>query len=184
MRRKRLFITLIAMAAALVTLLAQPTLAYYSFLGEATNVITSGEIECKIIEKMGSGDFPEKGVCIMPGSIVSKKVSVQNIGAHPFWVRIKLKNSIDDTTLSADIMELDINKTDWIDGGDGFYYYKSPVAPGAETEKLFSQVKIAGSADNAYLGKELKLTVCAYAVQSEYNEASSPLDVAGWPAES
>ena len=184
MHRRKLLISLIALAACLVTLLTQPTLAYYSVLGEATNVITSGEIACKIVEKMGDGDFPSEGVYVKPGSIISKKVSVQNIGTNPFWLRVKLKNAIDDTTLSADVLELDINSTDWIDGGDGYYYYKKPLEPGCETEKLFTQVKVAGSADNNYFGKTVKLTVYAYAVQSEYNGASSPLNVAGWPAES
>lgn len=183
MRRKKIFIILIALAASLVTLLTQSSLAFYSVLGEATNVITSGEIECKIIEKMGDADFPTEGVYVMPGSVVSKKVSVQNTGSNPFWLRVKLINAIDESVLSPDILELDLNLTDWIDGKDGFYYYKVPVAPGVETEKLFTQVRVAGSAGNGYLGRTIKLTICAYAVQSEYNDASSPLDVLGWPAE-
>lgn len=182
-RRIKLWISLIALSASLVTLLVQPTLAYYSILGEATSVITSGEIKCKIVEKMGDVDFPEEGVYIMPGSIISKKVSVKNIGENPFWLRVKLKNATDGSALSPELLELDINKTEWIDGGDGFYYYHKTVEPGAETEKLFTQVKIAGSADNKYIGNNIKLMVCAYAVQSEYNDAPSPLDVAGWPAE-
>ena len=183
LRQKKILISLIALAAAVVTLLTQPSLAYYSVLGEATNVITSGEITCKIIEKMGEGDFPEGGVYVEPGSIISKKVSVKNTGGNPFWLRVKLKNAIDGSTLSADILELDINHTDWTDGKDGYYYYNKIVEPGVETEKLFTQVKIVGSADSGYLGKTLKLTVCAYAVQSQNNNASSPLEVAGWPAE-
>lgn len=183
MHRKKLLISLIALAACLVTLLTQPSLAYYSVLGEATNVITSGEIKCKIIEKMGNGDFPSEGVYVSPGSIISKKVSVKNIGENPFWLRVKLKNAVDNSDLSADVLELDINSTDWIDGKDGYYYYNRILQPEEETEKLFTQVKVVGSADNNYLGKTVKLTVCAYAVQSEYNGASSPLNVAGWPAE-
>ncbi|MBQ0083313.1 MAG: hypothetical protein KBS52_00905 [Clostridiales bacterium] len=183
MRRSKLLISLIALAAALVTLLAQPTLSYYSVLGEATNVITAGEIKCKIIEKMGAGDFPTEGVYITPGSIISKKVSVKNIGENPFWLRVKLKNAVDDTTLSADVLELDINNTDWTYGNDGYYYFNRILEPDEETEKLFTQVKVVGSADNDYIGKTVKLTVCAYAVQSEYNDAASPLEVVGWPAE-
>ena len=183
MRHKKLLISLTALAAALVTLLTQASLAYYSVLGEATNVITSGEIKCKIIEKMGDADFPREGVYVMPGSVVSKKVSVRNIGQNPFWLRVKLKNAMDGSTVSPDLLELDINSTDWIDGNDGYYYYKTPLEAGAETEKLFTQVKIAGGADNSYYGKTVKLTVFAYAVQSEYMEAASPLEVIGWPAE-
>lgn len=184
MRRKKLLILLIAMAAALVTLLTQSSLAFYSILGEATNVITSGQIKCKIIEKMGNADFPAEGVYILPGSTVSKKVSVKNVGENPFWLRVKLKNTIDNTVITSDFVELDLNKTDWIDGKDGFFYYKKPLEPEAETEKLFTQVKIAGGADNRHSGKTIKIAIYAYAVQSEYNDASSPLNVTGWPAES
>ena len=183
MPRKKLLISLIALAACLVTLLIQPTLAYYSVMQTTENVITSGEIKCKIIEKMGDSDFPTEGVYVKPGGIISKKVSVKNIGENPFWLRIKLKNAVDNSDLSADVLELDINNTDWIDGNNGYYYYNRILNSDEETEKLFTQVKVAGSADNSYIGKNVKLTVCAYAVQSEYNDASSPLKVAGWPAE-
>ena len=184
MRRKKLLITLIALAASLVTLLTQPSIAYYSTLSKATNIVTSGDIQCRIIEKMGDGEFPAEGVYVMPGSIISKKVSVANTGGHPFWLRVKLKNAVDNSTLSADILELDINTSDWIDGGDGYYYYRKTVEPGEETEKLFTQVKVAGSADNRYLGQKVMLTVAAYAVQSEHNDVLTPLEVVGWPAES
>ena len=183
MHRRKIVIIVIALAAMLVTLLSQQTLAYYSVLGEDTNVITSGEIKIKVMERMGDGEFPLEGVFILPGQVVSKRVSVKNTGANPCWVRVKLIDSINDETLSADVMELDLNLNDWIDGEDGYFYYHQILAPGAETEKLFSQVKIANAADNSYLGKTMKLIVTAYAVQSEYNDASSPLAVNGWPAD-
>ena len=184
MHRKKITLAFLALAVSVVTLLTQGTVAFYTTVGRATNVITSGDIRMRIVEKMGEGEFPAEGVYIMPGSIVSKKVSVANTGDHPFWLRVKLTNGIDDETLSSDVLELDLNLRDWIKGADGFYYYGKPVQPGTETEKLFTRVKVAGKVDNAYLNKTLDLTVTAYAVQSEYNEAASPLDVLGWPAES
>ena len=182
MRRNKIKIVLLAVAVCLLTVLTQGTVAYYTTIGSAVNVITSGDISAQIVEKMGEGDFPQEGVYIMPGSVISKKVSVVNTGGHPFWLRIRLTNSVDDTSLSPDVMELDLNLRDWIEGEDGFYYYKDQLQPGIETEKLFTQVKIAGSIDNSYINKTLQLTVQAYAVQSEHN-GSSPLDAAGWPAE-
>lgn len=175
-------ILLLAVIVAVLTLITQSTVSYFTTVGTATNVITSGDISAEIIEKMGDADFPQEGVRIMPGSVISKKVSVLNTGGHPFWLRVKLTDFIDNQTLDSDVMELDINTRDWIAAEDGFFYYKNQVRPGAETEKLFTQVKIAGAADNSFLGKTLKLTVSAYAVQSEHN-GNSPLDAAGWPAE-
>ena len=184
MRHWKFMMCMLALAASLVTLLTQETVAYYTVSGAATNVITSGDIKMEIIEKMGDQDFPEEGVYVMPGSTIAKKVTVANIGNHPFWLRVKLENGIDDDSLSADLFELDLNLDDWTAGNDGFYYYNKPVQPGAVTEKLFTQVKIAGSMDTSYLDKTLTLTVKAYAVQSENNPATSPMNVLGWPTES
>ena len=182
MRRNRIKIFLLALAVCMLTVLTQGTLAYYTTTGTAINVTTSGEISAQIVEKLGDAPFPDEGVYVMPGSIISKKVSVVNTGGHPFWLRVKLTDDIDDKTLSSDVMELDLNLRDWIAGSDGFYYYKDQVQPGTETAKLFTHVKIAGDVDNSYLNKKLELTVTAYAVQSEHN-GSSPLSASGWPAE-
>lgn len=180
MRRRKLLTVVIALAASLVTLLSQESLAYYSVYAETGNVITSGEINIKIIEKMGDGNSSGEGVYIMPGSIISKRVSVLNTGANPCWVRVKLTNGADGEADSDEITDLDINLKDWIAGDDGYYYYSKVLEPGVETEKLFSQIKISGSADSSYLGKILKLTVWAFAVQSEHNEGDV-LHVFGWP---
>ena len=182
MRHNRIKITLLALAVCLLTVLTQGTLAYYSTVGNSVNVITSGNISAQIVEKMGDAPFPQEGVYIMPGSVISKKVSVINTGGHPFWLRVKLDDAMDDAALSSDVMELDLNLRDWILGEDGYYYYKDQVQPGAETAKLFTRVKIAGDVDNAYFGRTLELSVKAYAVQSEHN-GTSPQDAVGWPAE-
>lgn len=182
--RMKIIWVLIAVSTVLATLLTQETVAYYTALGEATNVVTAGDIGVQIIEKMGDRDFPKDGVYIMPGQVVSKKVSVANTGSHPFWLRVKLTNGIDREALDKDMFSLNLNLRDWIDGGDGYYYYNGIVQPGEVTPMLFSEVHIAGEMDTDYLGATLRLTVTAYAVQSEHNEADSPLHVQGWPAES
>ena len=183
MRRYKIKLILLAFAAAVLTIVTQETAAYYTATGTATNVVTSGDISAQIIEKMGDGDFPAEGVYVMPGSVISKKVSVVNTGGHPFWLRVKLTDAVDGEELSSDVMELDLNLRDWTAADDGFYYYNKAVAPGAETEKLFTEVKIVGSAvDSSYMGKILNITVSAYAVQSQ-NNGDSPLDAEGWPAE-
>lgn len=53
---------LIAMAAILLTVLTQPALAFYTTIGKATNVVTSGNVRLKLHEKTADGsDFPEEG---------------------------------------------------------------------------------------------------------------------------
>jgi len=176
---------LLALAAILVTVLTQPTLAYYTTIGKATNVVTSGSVELKIHETTTGGDpFPAEGVYIIPGQIIDKRVTVENVCEHPFYLRVKLVNSVDNSALSAeDCLEVDINTQDWT-YLDGFYYYNAILQPGQTTPQLFSQVEIVGSkVDRSYIGSVLELTVSAYAVQSENNPAEHPWDASGWPAE-
>lgn len=176
---------LIALAAILVTALTQPTLAFYSVIGKATNVVTSGNIELKIHEKTADGsDFPVEGVYIIPGDIVSKQVSIENVCTHPFYLRVKLVSGSTNEALSAeDCLKMDIDAENWT-YLDGFYYYNEILEPGKTTPPLFTQVEIVGSrVDQSHIGSTLRLTVNAYAVQSENNPAEHPWDASGWPAE-
>ncbi len=185
-KRIKGYLALIALSAILVTFFSQGTLAYYSTVGVATNVVTSGDIRLVIHETTGGGKpFPEEGVYVIPGQIVAKRVTIENDCAHPFYLRVKLVNSIDSEELSADdCLKIDLNRTDWTLREDGFIYYNQILQPGETTNPVFTQVEIVGSkVDNSYIGKTLSLTVNAFAVQSENNPAEKPWDAAGWPAE-
>ena len=184
MRAKtRLF--LIALTAILATVLTPPTLAYYTTIGKATNVVTSGDIQLQIHEKTADGsDFPAEGVYIIPGDIVSKQVSVENVCGHPFYLRVKLVSGSTNRDLTVEeCLKMDIDTENWT-LVDGFYYYNRPLQPGEITLPLFTQVEIVGDqVDRSHIGSTLSLTVNAYAVQSENNPAEHPWDAAGWPAE-
>ena len=175
---------LIAMAAILMTVLTQPTLAYYTTIGKATNVVTSGDIELQIHERTADGSaFPAEGIYIIPGDIVSKQVSVENICGHPFWLRVKLVSGTDSKDLNPDeCMKLNIDTTSWT-YVDGYYYFNKILLPGETTKPLFTEVEIVGSkVDQRNIGSTLSLTVSAYAVQSENNPARYPWEASGWPA--
>ena len=183
--RARSRLLLIALAAILITVLTQPTLAYYTTIGKATNVVTSGDIQLQIHEKTADGaDFPAEGVYIIPGDIVSKQVSVENVCGHPFYLRVKLVSSSSNEALSAeDCLKMNIDTANWT-YVDGFYYYNQILQPGETTPHLFTQVEIVGSqVDQTHVGSALSLTVNAYAVQSKNNPAEHPWDAVGWPAE-
>ena len=185
MIKKRLFA--IAFVALTLTLLTQETIAYYTTVGKATNVVTSGNIQFMIHETTDQGTaFPEEGVYIVPGDIVSKKVSIENICEHPFYLRVKLVYGADSQELSAeDCFKLNIDESNW-QYADGWYYYKGIVEPGETTPDVFTKVEIVGSkVDNSYLGKTLTLSVVAHAVQSENNpvEGTDTFAASGWPKE-
>ena len=176
---------LIALLAILLTILTQPPRKYYSTVGTATNVVTLGGVSLKIHEKTADGsDFPAQGVYVIPGDIVSKEVSVENVCGYPFYLRVKLIKGIDGAALSyEDCMKLNLNTTDWT-LQNGYYYYNKPLDPGQITEPIFTEVEIVGSkVDNSYIGSTLQLTVSAYAVQSDNNPAEHPWDASGWPAD-
>ena len=176
---------LVALVAILAAMLTQPTLAYYTTVGLATNVVTSGDVQLKILEKTADGsDFPAQGVFIIPGDIVSKQVTVENVCRHPFYLRVKIVSSSTNQSLNAeDCMKLDINTDHWT-YVDGYYYFNRILEPGETTQALFTQVEIVGSkVDQSHIGSTLSLTVNAFAVQSEHNPADHPWEASGWPAE-
>ena len=180
-------IVVVALMAALITFMSQATLAYYSTVGKATNVVTSGNIQFIIHEMTDQGkEFPKEGVYIVPGDIVSKKVSIESDCEHPFYLRVKMVYGVDSQELtSEDCFKLNINEEYW-ELHEGWYYYKEIVNPGETTPDVFSHVEIVGSKmDNDYLGKTLTLTVKAQAVQSENNPISdgNTCTASGWPKE-
>lgn len=185
MRKTNLRMLTIAVLAITITLLSQGTLAYYSTIGRATNVVTSGNIQFIIHETTDQGtEFPKEGVYIVPGDIVSKEVSVENVCEYPFYLRVKIVYGIGSQELPAEeCFKLNINEENW-QYEDGWYYYKGIVEPGVTTPNVFSKVEIVGNkVDNSYLGKTLTLTVVAHAVQSENNPALNPWEASGWPKE-
>ena len=183
--KQRLFV--LSFLAMVFIFLTQGTLAYYTTVGKATNVVTSGDIELLIHETTDQGtEFPKEGVYVLPGDIVSKEVKVENVCTHPFYLRVKVVYGIDSQELSAEeCFRLNIDEENW-QLIDGWYYYKGTVEPGMTTPNVFSKVEIVGNkVDNAYLGKTLGLTVVAHAVQSENNpvEGTDTFMASGWPQE-
>lgn len=185
MNKLRIRFLAISLGVLLLTLFTQESIAYYSTIGKATNVVTSGNVKLKIHETTDQGTaFPEEGVYIMPGDIVSKEVSVENICKHPFYLRVKVISGVNSEELSAeDCFKLNIDELNWT-YKDGWYYYNGVVEPGEMSPKVFTKVEIVGDkVDMNYLGKTLTLTVTAHAVQTEHNLVKYAWEAEGWPAE-
>ena len=187
LKKFKIRLTVISVIAIVLSLFMQETVAYYSTIGKASNVVTSGNLKMMIHEKTDQGtDFPAEGVYIMPGDIVSKQVSVENICEHPFYLRVRVVYGVNSQELSAaDCFKLNINEDNWQREGN-WYYYKNVLQPGETTPLVFSHVEIVGSSvNNSYIGKTLMLTVDAQAVQSENNPVSghAVYQALGWPEE-
>lgn len=191
MKKKVLLLLVLALCLTATT---AGTLAYFNDDVTAHNVITSGGVNIAIVEKQAVPgndgttelkDFPKEGITgVMPGTSVSKIVSVQNTGASEAWIRVKVDASIisaKNETLGTSVMSYDIQK-DWeYNEGDGYYYYTKPVPKDQATGELFKTVSFSKTMDNTYQNCTANIEITAQAVQTANNGASVH-KAQGWPA--
>ena len=179
----------LAVTVICLSLLACGTLAFFTAEDTVRNVITSGGIDIELQERADvekTTPFPEDGVSgVMPGTDVTKIVEVKNTGASDAYIRVKVEKEIilsDGVEGEPDsgLMIIDFDESRWVDGEDGYYYYKEALAPGAVTEPLFASVKFDPAMGNLYQNSTAKVDVTAYAVQVA-NNGETVLDAQGWP---
>lgn len=197
--KKKLFV--IAAIAIVLSILAGGTLAYYTSDIFIHNVITSSSVGIHIEEyQLVDGvekPYPENGVSIMPGSLVSKRPEVVNDEA-PSYIRacvevvVKLDGQRTYTTLTeaeaAEIMTFTMNTADWQrKEGDNKWWYYMPGSVGTDeaTTPLFTEVSFKGAEmGNEYMNAEIRINIAGQAVQSDNNpieEGKEVWDVKGWP---
>ncbi len=191
-------VTGLSLIAICLAVCAYGTAAYFTAESTAHNIITTGGIGIQVVETMESYgtevDFPAGGLSgIMPGEQVSKIVKVKN-NDMPAYIRVKVDASIVSSTgaaLSADVMTYDIDTAHWVNGGDGYYYYKTPVSgSGTSTEALFRTVRFSPAMDNSYQNCVASIKITAQAVQVQNNQAPvdangnvDVLQIKGWPTD-
>ena len=185
MKKKILVVAAVVICLAIAT---TGTLAYFTYSDEAHNVITTGGVNIKLVEKTQREDgtlvdFPEDGIHrVMPATDVSKIVSVKNTGKNGAWVRVKVElkiTSSDGAELPADVMKYEVGKN-WSMEPDGFIYYAKPVEAGESTGILFDTVHLAPEMGNEYQGCTANIEIFAQAVQTA-NNGDTVLKAAGWP---
>lgn len=145
--------------------------AAFSTEKETTNVVNMGNVNINIVDIYTRNDD------VKPGDTVLKNVYVKNTGKYDAYVRLKADkvwtengDKRDDLDASQIILNFS-NPKDWIDGGDGYYYYQKMLAPGEETSHFIDSFTIPSNIDSSkYLGKEGNIIVSAEAVQYKYFE--------------
>ena len=174
-----------ALALCCLAVLATGTLAYFTAEETAQNVITMGSLKMELVELNEEGKPWTNVENIVPGMEVTKKAYVENNGTVYFYTRVKITKSFVNEQgeklpdLNTDLVELDLGE-DWELDEDGFYYYKKLVAPGEETEPLFTTVTFSTEMGNEYQNVKVKIDLDAQAVQSR-NNGESALEATGWP---
>ena len=187
--KKKIF----AMAVVLicVSILASTTLAYFTDLGTARNVITTGGVSIQIVEQQLVGDklvdYPNEPIAAMPGKTISKIVSVKSL-KQAAWIRMNYTVTVLDA--AGDVMEVpaaELEKLIVIVADaenwtyrDGWWYCNEPVSAGESTKPLFDSAAFAKNMGNAYQESTVYIDVTAQAVQKA-NNGESVLDAAGWP---
>lgn len=190
--KKRIFA--LAVVLTCLSILASTTLAYFTDIGTARNVITSGGIGIQVIEQQLVGGtlqpWPEVPVPVMPGTAVSKIASAKNL-EQPAWIRMNYTVTVYDAagkTMDvpagelAEVIVIDANDDAWTQK-DGWWYYKAAVNTGETTEPLFEEVVFSGPyMDNKYQNCTVTVDVTAQAVQKA-NNGATVWEAKGWPEE-
>lgn len=189
-------ISLLAAVAICAAILATGTLAYFTAEDEVHNVITSSAVDIAIEEwqdEVGGTPYPDEPLEIMPGTTVSKIVTVKNNEATSY-IRARFEIIITDANgdrmnLSpetlASIVTVAINGEHWQQktGEMNWWYYAASVPTGVVTEPLFSEVVFDGpNMTNEYQNCTVEINVYAQAVQTANNGASAQ-EAAGWTEE-
>lgn len=181
MKRKLLILSVLAICIAT---LATGTLAFFTYEDKAHNVITTGGVKIAVQEWADEEKQTkfENLEGIMPSMTVTKIAEIKNTGASAAWVRVKVDKNIrlqGNGTPDADLVELDLNTTDWTEQ-DGYYYYNKALEPGKVTEPIFTKVTFDASMGNEYQYAAASVDVSAQAVQTANNGAAATA-AQGWP---
>lgn len=189
MKKKFMYIAAIVICLSIIS---SGTLAFFTAEDTATNVITSGDVEIKVLEQQlvdgVLSSYPQQSINIMPGTSVSKIVTVQSM-AQPAWLRIKCVF----TVYNAEGEEMDVDQSElgkmilfeadqsyWT-LKDGWWYYSKPISAGETSKPFFEEIEFSGpDIGNDYQGSTLKIDVKAQAVQIAHN-GTTALEALGWP---
>ncbi|WP_430603254.1 hypothetical protein IGJ02_000618 [Enterococcus sp. DIV0724b] len=111
-----------------------------------------------------------------PNIDYSKKVRIKNTGEQESFIRVLAlpiltkKQANGSITLlpattegTAPVLSIDYNLNDWIDGKDGYFYYKNKLGKSMYTANLFTKVKM----NQATITEEYKGALLSFEIKVE-----------------
>lgn len=184
MKKKILALALVVVLA--VTAVTGATLAYFTDTKNATNTFTVGNVQIELTEPEWKGKVEN----VYPGQVLDKNPIVENTGANPCYVRVK----VDGLGVLGEGLEITYRTnsvdnalgTGWVKHTDGYYYYTEVLDDNEETTALFDQIVIPTALtndDGEKYTEEYNIKVTAYAVQSEGSGLAADAavaDIANW----
>ena len=189
MKKKLLYIATLLIS---VSIIGGGTIAYFTTEDTARNVITAGGLGVEVIEQQEIDGvlqpYPSEPIKMMPGTSVSKIVSVQSLD-QAVWVRMTyditvLNEAKEELQVSEEeldrMIEVSYDTEKWIEKED-WWYYPTTLKGGEITEPLFESISFSGiEIGNEYQGATIEFIVTAQAVQ-QANNGSAVMEAAGWP---
>jgi len=155
--RIKVLATLLAAAAAVLSIGfgVQGTLAWLNHSDSRDNEVG---IMQYIFSSRIQEDFtpPASGTSLVGGETVGKENWVANGGDIPAFVRVRVFPVLTSNPASQDpgktlhfeaqfgkqLHYVGLNTRDWMDGGDGWFYYRKVLPPRGRTETLFEKVAL------------------------------------------
>lgn len=91
----------------------------------------------------------------------ARKIELKNDGQTSQFVRVMiLPVFVDDSGVLQEIklsdLAVDLNTTNWKDGGDGYFYFLDILKANATTSSVFTQIKVPGSFGKGQLSLHVK----------------------------
>lgn len=170
-------IVILALIGILViAIIGGSSMAQVTKRAETENIISSGEITVKLLNKMKNGDdMPELITHIVPGDTLDNVVSVKNTCQYDEYIRISLDKVIYETAEENAILDDSkatflLNEEDWTyNEKDGYYYYNEVLKAGETSEALYDGIFLSYSMGNEYKLAVMDVEITVEAVQSVNN---------------
>ena len=171
-------------AALAATAIGGATLAYFTDDDSATNNFTVGNVTIDLTEPKWDETGKVEAEDAYPGEALAKDPTVENTGANPAFVAVKVDWPVVDgidTAVSTRYQYVDgYNTTDWTKVKDvidennkkvvsSIYLYNAYLDTGATTAPVFDQIVVSKDFTNENAGGEAghNVVVTAYALQAQ-----------------
>lgn len=164
-QNKRRSAAVIAVAAAVA--LASVAVAFMLRRAEVQSDFTPAIVTCAVHEKVNGAEVTGSAAS---GSVKSD-ITAENTGSTTVFLRLRLSACWVDAegkttgTPSVPLPQITLRQN-WLDGGDGLYYYALPVKPGESTAVLCEPMRMGTSVSPTGATVYQQITVLAEAVQA------------------
>lgn len=164
-QNKRRSAAVIAVAAAVA--LASVAVAFMLRRAEVQSNFTPAVVTCAVHEKVNGAEVTGSAAS---GSVKSD-ITAENTGSTTVFLRLRLSACWVDAkgnttgTPSVPLPKITLRQN-WLDGGDGLYYYALPVKPRQSTTVLCEPMRMGTSVSPTGAAVYQQVTVLAEAVQA------------------